>query len=157
MDIILLSIHKGGEPWLEEFTKIYQKKISAFMPFQSHVLKSKSSAGRTEKENKIKKEAEQILSFIKPSDFVVLLDEKGKTFTSMEFASQLDKILSLGKHRIVFVVGGAFGVDDSIKERSQLRISLSSFTFNHLLARAVFLEQLYRAFCIVRSIPYHNE
>ena len=103
------------------------------------------------------KEGELILKNVKPADDVILLDERGREFSSMEFAKALqDKISYTGKD-IVFVIGGAYGFSEAVRQRSNLKISLSRMTFSHQMVRAIFVEQLYRAFTIMKGEPYHHE
>ena len=103
------------------------------------------------------REGELILKNGRPTDDVILLDEHGKEFSSMEFAKILqDKISYAGKD-MVFVIGGAYGFSDAVYQRSNSRISLSRMTFSHQMVRAIFAEQLYRAFTIIKGEPYHHE
>ena len=89
-------------------------------------------------------------------DTVILLDEKGKEYSSSEFAKEVEKLISGGKN-IVFVIGGAFGFSDAVYARSDGKVSLSRMTFTHQMVRAIFVEQLYRAFTIIKGEPYHHE
>ncbi|MCC6517053.1 MAG: 23S rRNA (pseudouridine(1915)-N(3))-methyltransferase RlmH [Chitinophagales bacterium] len=102
-------------------------------------------------------EAEKILNRLKPDDFLILLDEKGKYFTSVEFASYLQKKDNQATKKLIFLIGGAYGFDDKIYERANDKLSLSSMTFSHQLIRLIFMEQLYRAYTIIHNFPYHNE
>ena len=98
-----------------------------------------------------------ILKNIKPADDVILMDERGKQFSSIELAKVLqDKISYVGKD-IVFIIGGAYGFSDAVYERANSKISLSRMTFSHQMVRAIFAEQIYRAFTIMRGEPYHHE
>lgn len=101
-------------------------------------------------------EESELFKKLTPDDYVILFDEVGKTFTSEEFADQISKAETSGKKRIVYVVGGAYGVTDDIKQRSHVKVSLSSMVMNHLVAETVVLEQIYRAYTIKNRIPYHN-
>ncbi|MDE6296597.1 MAG: 23S rRNA (pseudouridine(1915)-N(3))-methyltransferase RlmH, partial [Muribaculaceae bacterium] len=102
-------------------------------------------------------EGEIILSKLQPSDFVVLLDERGKEYSSMEFAGYIEKQMLSGRKRLVFVVGGPYGFSQSVYDRSDGKVSLSRMTFNHEMVRLFFTEQLYRAMTILRGEPYHHE
>lgn len=102
-------------------------------------------------------EAEKILAKLKPDDFLILLDEKGKQFSSVEFADFISKKENQSTKKIIFLIGGAFGFDDKIYDRANEKISLSKMTFSHQLIRLIFMEQLYRAFTIMNNFPYHNE
>ena len=102
-------------------------------------------------------EAEKILGKLKPDDFLILLDEKGKQLTSVEFADFIQKKENQSIKKLIFLVGGAYGFDEKIYERANDKISLSSMTFSHQLIRLIFMEQLYRAYTIMHNFPYHNE
>lgn len=102
-------------------------------------------------------EAEKILAKLKPDDYLILLDEKGKYFSSVEFADFIQKKENQSIKKLVFLIGGAYGFDDKIYERANDKISLSKMTFSHQLIRLIFMEQLYRAYTIIHNFPYHNE
>ena len=94
---------------------------------------------------------------IGPRDSVILLDERGKEYTSIEFAKEIERMMVSGGKNIVFVTGGAFGFSDAVYARCDGKVSLSKMTFTHQMVRAVFTEQLYRAFTIIKGEPYHHE
>jgi len=103
-------------------------------------------------------ESKKILSKLKKEDHLILLDEKGKSYTSRAFAESIQKLMNLsGSKRVIFLVGGAFGFHSSIYDRADGKIALSEMTFSHQLIRLIFMEQLYRAFAIINNHPYHNE
>jgi len=103
-------------------------------------------------------ESKKILSKLKKEDHLILLDEKGKSYTSRAFAESIQKLMNLsGSKRIIFLVGGAFGFHSSVYDRADGKIALSEMTFSHQLIRLIFMEQLYRAFAIINNHPYHNE
>ena len=102
-------------------------------------------------------EAEKIISKLKSDDFLILLDEKGKSFSSVQFAQYIEKKSNQSTKKIVFLIGGAYGFDTKIYERANDKISLSDMTFSHQLIRLIFMEQLYRAYTILHNLPYHNE
>lgn len=104
-----------------------------------------------------KKEAELILREVLPGDHIVLLDDKGKDYTSLKFADHLQQIMNRGVKRIVFIVGGPYGFDTSVYQKANEKLSLSKMTFSHQIIRAIFAEQLYRAFAILNNEPYHHE
>ena len=101
-------------------------------------------------------EAKEIQKKITPSDLVILLDEKGKEYSSVEFAKQIQKYLNMPSKKMVFIIGGPYGFAPEIKERANQTLSLSKMTFNHQMARLFFLEQLYRAMTILKGEPYHH-
>lgn len=102
-------------------------------------------------------EAEKLLAKLKPDDYLILLDEKGISLNSVEFAQFIEKRENQSTKKIIFLIGGAFGFDDKVYERSNYKISLSKMTFSHQLIRLIFMEQLYRAYTILHGFPYHNE
>ncbi len=102
-------------------------------------------------------EADKILGKLKNDDFLVLLDEKGKTFNSVEFADFIEKKATHSTKKMVFLIGGAYGFDERLYERANDKLSLSRMTFSHQLIRLIFMEQLYRAYTIIHHFPYHNE
>jgi 23S rRNA (pseudouridine1915-N3)-methyltransferase len=108
------------------------------------------------KEEIKRKEAISILSKLSPNDFLILMDENGKEFSSVEFANWIEK-RNLLPQNIIFVIGGAYGFDSSLYERMNMKLALSRMTFSHQMVRLIFLEQLYRAFTITKGEPYHHE
>ena len=157
MKITLLTMGKTDVSWVRQGLDVYISRIGHYIPFALNEipqLKNVSSLSRSQIKEK---EADLILSAIKPSDDVVLLDERGKMMRSQEFASWLsDKMARSGKD-IVFVIGGAYGFSERVYSRSDGKISLSPMTFSHQMVRTVFAEQLYRAFTIIKGEPYHHE
>jgi 23S rRNA (pseudouridine1915-N3)-methyltransferase len=157
MKITLLTVGKTDKDWVKQGIDIYGTRMKHYFPFsivEIPELKNVSSLS----EDQIKtKEGELILKNIKPSEDVILLDERGREFTSVEFAKVLqDKISYIGKD-IVFIIGGAYGFSDAVRQRANSKISLSKMTFSHQMVRAIFVEQLYRAFTIMKGEPYHHE
>ena len=127
------------------------------MPFEikeSPELKNVSSLSRDQIRTA---EGKLILKNLRDSDEVVLLDEHGREFRSVEFASMLEKRLSASSRDLVFVIGGAYGFSTEVYERASSKISLSKMTFSHQMVRTIFVEQLYRAFTIIRGESYHHE
>ena len=131
----------------------YSSRINKYIPFEIKELKipKEKTAERI-----IIKESEIVLSNLKVNDFLIILDEKGKKFTSIEFAKQLQALFNRSGSRLIFLVGGAYGFSNQIYQRSNLSISLSHMTFTHEMIRIFFTEQLYRALTIINNHPYHN-
>lgn len=152
----LIDFKTAKEPWFDELEALYYKKIKAFVPFEIVHLKT-IRADRSELEVKKKYETEALLEKITKDDYVILLDEKGKNLDSLQFADLIDKTRQSGKKRGVFIIGGAYGVSDKIKQMSHAKICLSPMTLNHLVAESVLLEQIFRSLTIINRIPYHNE
>lgn len=148
----------GGEKvsWLDLFCTEYEKKISRF--FKAEIVRMRPSKDdRGQSSFKQKYEAKLFLEKFKSTDFVVVFDERGESYSSQQFSKQFERWLAGGKSRVVFCVGGAFGFDDEVRKRADKIVSLSSFIMNHHLAQAVVLEQVYRALTIQKNLPYHNE
>ncbi|MBS1969013.1 MAG: 23S rRNA (pseudouridine(1915)-N(3))-methyltransferase RlmH [Bdellovibrionales bacterium] len=155
MKFVLYNLATAKEAWADEAARLYTQKISHFNPFEILTLKPKKSS-RDEAAVKKKEESELILSSLSNDDFVILFDERGKSFNSIEFSKKIESVLSSSKKRAVFIIGGAYGVSDEVRSRAQLVVTLSPMVMNHLLAQTVALEQIYRAFTIIRNLPYHN-
>ncbi len=156
MKFILMACNSAKEPWSTAVSEAYQKKISPFIGFEQKELKLKKTS-RDDRESKRRDDSDAILKELDPSDWVVLFDENGKNLNSKDFSKQIQQILNSGKKRAVFVIGGAYGVTDDVKGRANLKVSLSPFVLNHLVAQTVALEQIYRAFAIINNLPYHND
>ena len=103
------------------------------------------------------KEGQAILQVLNNDDYIVSLDESGKSFTTIELAGQLEKIFMLSKKRLVFIIGGPWGLSDEVTGMSDLKMSLSRLTFPHQLVRLLFLEQLYRVLTVIKGVPYHHQ
>jgi 23S rRNA (pseudouridine1915-N3)-methyltransferase len=157
MKITLLTVGKTDKDWVKQGIDIYASRMKHYFPFSIVEIPELKNASSLSQEQIKTKEGELILKNIKPGDDVILLDERGREFSSMEFAKVLqDKISYTGKD-IVFVIGGAYGFAEVVKQRSNSKISLSRMTFSHQMVRAIFVEQLYRAFTIMKGEPYHHE
>ncbi len=157
MKITLLTVGKTDKDWVRQGIDIYTTRMKHYFPFSIiEIPELKNGASLSEDQIKTK-EGELILKNIKPTEDVILLDERGREFSSMEFAKLLqDKISYIGKD-LVFVIGGAYGFSEAVKQRANSKISLSKMTFSHQMVRAIFVEQLYRAFTIMKGEPYHHE
>jgi 23S rRNA (pseudouridine1915-N3)-methyltransferase len=154
---MVLMVGKTDQDYLNEGIERYVKRIRRYIEFEIKTLKGIKHDKKLST-NEIKdSEAKQILNSIEGSDFVVLLDEKGQVFNSMEFSNYISKKTDTGLKHIVFIIGGALGFSDSIYRRANEQISISKMTFSHQIIRLIFLEQLYRAYTIIKGEPYHNE
>ena len=157
MKITLLTVGKTDKDWVKQGIDIYASRMKHYFPFSIVEIPELKNASSLSQDQIKTKEGELILKNVKPADDVILLDERGREFSSMEFAKALqDKISYTGKD-IVFVIGGAYGFSEAVRQRSNLKISLSRMTFSHQMVRAIFVEQLYRAFTIMKGEPYHHE
>ena len=156
MHITLLTMGKTDIRWVAEGLDMYASRLSHYIPFQVKELPELKNAGSLSPEQIKHKEAEQLLKALKPQDSVILLDEHGEEFTSLQFAARLGKEMQKGRD-LVYIVGGAYGFAPEMYERAGSKLSLSKMTCSHQLVRTVFAEQLYRAFTILKGEPYHNE
>ncbi|MBR5175884.1 MAG: 23S rRNA (pseudouridine(1915)-N(3))-methyltransferase RlmH [Bacteroidales bacterium] len=156
MRICLLTVGKTDAGWVREGLETYSSRLSRYVPFSVNEIPELKNASSLSKAQVKEKEGELILSRVTAKDTMILLDEKGKEYSSSEFAKEVEKLISGGKN-IVFVIGGAFGFSDAVYARSDGKVSLSRMTFTHQMVRAIFVEQLYRAFTIIKGEPYHHE
>ena len=156
MEIILLTVGKTGISYIKEGIAEYCKRLSRYVPYQIAELPDVRKGRISEAEQK-EAEADLILKYINDSDYVVLLDERGREYTSREFAASLEHLMASGKKRAIFVVGGPYGFSSRVYERGNSKISLSKMTFNHEMVRLFFTEQVYRAISILRGLPYHHD
>ena len=155
MNIKLIYISKNKSKNIEFLVEDYEKKINHFISYSSLGLKNKNQ--KSEKKLIQKSESNLILKNIKNNDLVILLDEKGKEFSTKDFSKFIsDKIMNRTKN-IVFIIGGAYGFSSEFKKKFKLKIALSKLTFSHDMARLFFSEQLYRSLTIINNIPYHNQ
>ena len=155
MNIKLLYIGINKSNNIEKLIVDYEKKIKHFINFKIHCLKNKNRL--SQKSLIIKSDSETILKNIKKDDFIVLLDERGKNYNSLEFSNFLQKNMINGIKNLTFVIGGAYGVNTELKDFAKNKIALSKMTFSHDMARLFFVEQLYRSLTIINNIPYHNK
>lgn len=139
---------------LKGYTEFF-KRIQRYNSIE--IVEFSDTKGQLSVEKTKQLEAEKILAKLKPDDYLILLDEKGSSFNSVEFAQFIEKRENQSTKKIIFLIGGAFGFDDKVYERANYKISLSKMTFSHQLIRLIFMEQLYRAYTIIHGFPYHNE
>lgn len=156
MKITLLSVGKTDDALFAQLIDRYAKKTNFYLSFEAETTPNvKNTKNLTEKEQK-QQEGGKLLKFLQPSDYVVLLDDKGKTYSSVEFAAFIEKKTHTVPKRLVFVVGGPYGFSDEVYARANEKLSLSRMTFTHQMVRLVFVEQLYRAMTILAGEPYHH-
>ncbi|MCB0373428.1 MAG: 23S rRNA (pseudouridine(1915)-N(3))-methyltransferase RlmH [Muricauda sp.] len=157
MKITLLAIGKTDSKNLQNLEEDYTKRLSHYISFTFDIIPDiKNVKNLTEIQQK-ESEGEEILKRLQPSDVMVLLDEKGKQFSSEIFADYLQKKMNSGLKNLVFVIGGPYGFSDAVYTKAQEKISLSAMTFSHQMVRLFFIEQLYRGFTILRNEPYHHQ
>lgn len=157
MKITLLTMGKTDVAWVREGLMLYVSRLRHYIPFSLTELPELRNVSSLSREQIKAKEGELLLSRIRPSDELILLDEHGRSFRSVEFAGFLQGRMLGGGRDLVFAVGGAYGFSDRVYDRADGRISLSPMTFSHQMVRTVFAEQLYRAMTIIRGEPYHHE
>jgi len=146
-----------GEDYLQAGVAEYEKRIRRYIPFHSEVISTSKGLKNLSPERLKTMESDLIIRKLHPDDHVILLDERGKQYTSINFSDLLSKKMNISVKNLVFVIGGPFGFDDKLYERADELLSLSVMTFPHQLVRLIFLEQLYRALTIMRNEPYHHE
>lgn len=156
MKIKLLVIGKTSSGWLQEGMDVYTGRLIHYSGFRIEVVPDVKVKGTLQPEQLRNKEAEAIVKRLDERDTVVLLDAGGRRFTSEAFARQLEKWQAGSDKQLVFIIGGAFGFGEHLLKRSAMKLSLSEMTFSHQMVRLIFLEQLYRAFTIIRGEPYHH-
>jgi 23S rRNA (pseudouridine1915-N3)-methyltransferase len=156
MKVWLLQIDKTDEKWLIEGIEKYGKRIEHYISFETVTISvSRSVRSRSIEEQK-KEEGVLLLKALEKSDFTILLDEKGKSFTSEQFASFMEKKGNEGRKNIFFVIGGPYGFSEEVYKKADQKICLSEMTFSHQMVRLFFTEQLYRAYSIIRGEKYHH-
>lgn len=157
MKITLLVVGKTEDKYLIEGIEKYLSRLKHYIGFTLLVIPElKNTKNLTEQQQK-NKEAELILKQISNPDVVILMDEKGKKYSSVQFSQYLNKQMIGSVQQLTFVIGGPYGFDESVYQRANGLISLSDMTFSHQMVRLFFVEQLYRAFSILKGEPYHHQ
>ncbi len=157
MKIVLLQIGKTSEKYIEEGINEFSARIRKYSGFEIVTLPDIRNTRNMPTPVQMLREGEKILKFLRQDDYLVILDERGREFSTFEFSSWLEKALVLSKKRIVFVIGGPWGIAEEVLKKAETRLSMSRLTFSHQLVRLLFLEQLYRAFTVIKGDPYHHQ
>ncbi len=157
MKIVVLLMGKTTQMPVTELMNDYESRIKHYMPCDVVIIPELKNTKNLSENIQKEREGELILKNIDKGDEVILLDEKGKEFSSVDFAAFMEKRNSTGVKRMIFVVGGPYGFSKDVYERADGKMSLSKMTFPHQLVRAIFLEQLYRAMTIIKGEPYHHQ
>ncbi|MDR1601037.1 MAG: 23S rRNA (pseudouridine(1915)-N(3))-methyltransferase RlmH [Tannerella sp.] len=157
MKITFLVIGKTDTGYWDEALKTYEERLTRYIPFETEVIPDVRKGKRLTEMQQKAREGEYILKALQAGDNCVLLDEKGKEYTSVQFASYIEKKMQIVSRRLVFVAGGPYGFSSEVYDAVPERISLSKMTFSHQMIRPFFAEQLYRAMTILRKEPYHHE
>ena len=156
MKVKLIVVGKTNVNYLKDGETEYDQRIKHYVNFEQLIISDVKNTKNLSTAQLKNKEGQQILSKISGSDYVVLLDEKGKQLSSNEFSNFLNKKNLTSTKYLVFVIGGAFGFSDEVYKRADYKLSLSKMTFTHQMIRVFFKEQLYRAFTISKGEKYHN-
>ena len=157
MKILLLVIGKTDEEYLITGIKKYVGRIGHYASFEMKEIPDPRNRKTLSEDQQKKAESFLLLKQLQSGDQVVLLDENGKQFTSVEFAESLEKQMASGAKRIVFIIGGPYGFAQEVYDKANAKLSLSPMTFSHQMVRLIFVEQLYRAFTILKGEPYHHQ
>ena len=157
MNIELIVVGKTDMKEVEALVAMYSKRLNHYVRFAITTIADVRNTRKLSEAEQKRLEGEAILRLINDSDHVALLDEHGAELRSVEFADLIQRRMSSGVKRLVFVIGGPYGFSDAVYSRSNSKLSLSKMTFSHQIVRAIFTEQLYRAFTILKNEPYHHE
>ncbi|MGN6397552.1 MAG: 23S rRNA (pseudouridine(1915)-N(3))-methyltransferase RlmH [Mucilaginibacter sp.] len=156
MKITFLTVGKTEDAYLKDGFEKYVKRLKHYAKLSVIEIDELKNTKALTQEQQKSKEADLILKKITPQDYVILLDEKGTQLTSEKFAAYIDKKAITSVSNLVFVVGGPYGFDNTVYARANDKLSLSAMTFSHQMVRLFFIEQLYRAFTIIKGEPYHH-
>lgn len=156
MKIQFWSVGKSHEAYVKEGVEDFTKRISRYYPVEWVIIPVPKNAGMLSEMDLKKKEAETLLNWLQPEDHLIALDERGKSLSSTALAQYLQQRANESQKRLVFLIGGAYGIDDSVLKRAQFKWSLSDLTFPHQLVRLILAEQVYRACTILRNEKYHH-
>ncbi len=156
MKLRLICVGKLAEAWQREAADDYAGRLHRYQPLEIVELKEEKGGRKGEVAGLLKREGERILEKIPERSLVILLDERGRLFSSEQLAEKLGEQMLHGGQDWCLVIGGPYGFDQAVRQRADLLLSLSKMTFTHQMARVFLLEQLYRSHTILRNEPYHN-
>ncbi|BDX37143.1 ribosomal RNA large subunit methyltransferase H [Tenuifilaceae bacterium CYCD] len=157
MKITLILVGKTDKDYFVKAVEEYTKRVSRYCKFEIKVIPELRNTKSMSIDVQMQKEAESILPLIQNAQEIILLDEHGQEFNSVDFARFIEKRMIAGQRDLFFVVGGPYGFAEKVKSVAHSKISLSKLTYSHQLVRLVFVEQLYRAFTIIKGEPYHHQ
>ena len=157
MKIQLWSIGKENDPYIKEGIAIYQKRLQHYVDFELRLIPTVKQAASLSIPELKKQEAKIILDLLQPQDYLLALDEHGKMMTTLQLADFLQQRTNAATRQLILLIGGAFGLDASILQRAQAKLSLSQLTFPHQLVRLIVTEQLYRAYSVLHNEKYHHQ
>jgi len=156
MKITLIVIGKTDKKYITEGVSEYEKRLLHYCKFEMKVIPDIKNSKSMSESVQMQKEGDLIIASIRPTSELILLDEKGSEFSSVEFAKLIERKGVAGKSEITFVIGGPYGFSPEVKARANGLVSLSRLTFSHQIVRLIFMEQLYRAMTIIKGEPYHH-
>lgn len=156
MKIKFIAVGKTDNNFLQQLISTYQNRLKHYIGFEFVVIPDIKNTKNLSESQQKEAEGKAILKYILPSDQLLLFDEKGKTYNSVEFSKLLQKKMLSGCKQLVFVIGGPYGFSEEVYKRSNGKITLSAMTFSHQMVRLFAVEQLYRAFTIIKNEPYHH-
>ena len=157
MKIALIVIGKTDAQYFAQAIAEYTNRLTHYIPFEMVVIPDIKNVKNLSEAQQKEKEGELILKATQAGDYLVLLDERGKDFSSMQFSTYIEKKMHTVSKRLIFVVGGPYGFSESVYKAASEKISLSKMTFSHQMIRLIFVEQIYRAMTILNNEPYHHE
>ncbi|NQU87406.1 MAG: 23S rRNA (pseudouridine(1915)-N(3))-methyltransferase RlmH [Mariniphaga sp.] len=157
MKITLLVVGQTNSPYLKKGIEDYLYRLKHYIPFEINTIKDLKKPKNLTRENQKKKEGDLILKYLDSSNTMVLLDEKGISLSSRGFSEFVQKKMASGLKELVFVIGGPYGFSKEVYDSVKEKLAVSEMTFPHELARLIFVEQLYRAFSILKGEPYHHD
>lgn len=156
MRLTIVSVGKASEPFIQEGCAVYAQRIRRYAALNLIVVPEEKISSRGKQEYIVQQEGRRIQQKLRPGVFTVVVDEGGKSLSSQAFARSLETWSCSGLKEVAFILGGPYGLEESLKEKADFRLSLSSMTLTHGLARMLLLEQIYRAFTLLRGMPYHK-
>jgi 23S rRNA (pseudouridine1915-N3)-methyltransferase len=157
MTIKLLAIGKTDSSELQKLIEVYQKRLQHYISFEIDLIPDLKKTKNLSEEQQKTKEGELILKKLASTDVLILFDEKGKNYSSIEFANYLQKKMNSGIKQLVFLIGGPYGFSDEVYQKATGKISLSKMTFSHQMVRLFITEQIYRGYTILKNEPYHHQ
>ena len=157
MKIVLMAIGRTQSDYLTTGIDNYIKRINRYMPFELRILPDVKATKSLSEAQQKDAEGKMLLSVLQPGDVTILLDERGRQYTSREFAGLIDRYALQSTKRLVFIIGGPYGFSKEVYNKADALLSLSKMTFSHEMVRLFFTEQIYRAMTILRGEPYHHD
>ncbi|MEY3322467.1 MAG: hypothetical protein RLZZ417_2050 [Bacteroidota bacterium] len=156
MKIETWFIGKTTPTYLQVGVDDFYQRIKKYIPFETVIIPDIKDGGSYSVKDKLNKEGKKVLQKLTIQDYLILLDEGGKEYSSLQFSQFIEKELNKSHKKLIFLVGGSYGFSNELQERANFKISMSKMTFSHQMVRLFFLEQLYRGFTILHNEPYHN-